>query len=113
MVGRTDQWTDRPASDRSTSLHFLEVGTLVLTVLLIAGALSDSSTSKYRRRYWIILSTVALVISTLTLAYCQKLAAFIVDIFAVGVGDWDEERKKWVLLRLQRYRTYSYTLPGR
>lgn len=60
------------------------------------GAVSDSSTSKYRRRYWIALSTVALVVSTLALAYCQELADFVVDIFAVGAGDWDEKRKSWV-----------------
>lgn len=75
----------------------MEAGILVLTTLLIAGALSDSSTSKYRRRYWIILSTIALVISTFTLAYCQELAAIIVDILAVGAGDWDKERNKKVL----------------
>ena len=78
-------------------VYILEAGIIILTILLTAGVLSDSSTSKYRRRYWIILSTVALVISTFTLAYCQELAAFIVDIFAVGAGDWDKERNKRVL----------------
>lgn len=63
-----------------------------------SGALSDSSTSKYRRRFWIILSTIALVISTFTLAYCQELAGFIVDIVGVGAGDWDEQRDKQVRL---------------
>jgi hypothetical protein len=62
----------------------------------LSGALSDSSTSRYRRRYWIMLSTVALVLSTLTLAYCQELAAFFVDLLAVGAGDWDEKRNKQV-----------------
>lgn len=66
-----------------------------------SGALSDSSTSKYRRRFWIILSTVALVISTLTLAYCEELAAFFVDLIGVGAGDWDERRNKQV----------SYSMP--
>ena len=60
------------------------------------GALSDSSPSKYRRRYWIILSTAALVISTLTLAYCQELASIMVDLLGVGAGDWDEKRNKRV-----------------
>ncbi|KAJ7765006.1 hypothetical protein DFH07DRAFT_370837 [Mycena maculata] len=59
------------------------------------GAVSDSSTSKYRRRYWIILSTGALVLSTLTLAYCQVIASVVVDFFAVGAGDWDEKRIAW------------------
>jgi solute carrier family 45, member 1/2/4 len=56
------------------------------------GAISDSSTSKYRRRYWIVLSTVVLVVSTLVLAYCQGIAAVFVDLFRGGVGDWDPER---------------------
>jgi solute carrier family 45 protein 1/2/4 len=42
------------------------------------------------------LSTVALVISTLTLAYCQELASILVDLFGVGAGDWDEQRNKRV-----------------
>lgn len=62
----------------------------------ILGALSDASTSKYRRRFWIVLSTVALVISTLTLAYCQEIAAFFVDLGGAGNGDWDERRKDMV-----------------
>jgi solute carrier family 45 protein 1/2/4 len=60
------------------------------------GALSDSSPSKYRRRYWVVLSTAALVISTLTLAYCQELSSILVDLLGVGAGDWDEERNKRV-----------------
>ena len=58
---------------------------------LVSGALSDSSSSKYRRRFWIIISTVALVISTFTLAYCQELAKFIVNLIGVGEGDWTEK----------------------
>ncbi|KAG5651968.1 hypothetical protein H0H81_006783 [Sphagnurus paluster] len=62
--------------------------------LVTLSALSDSSTSKYRRRYWIILSTIALVISTLTLAYCQELANILVDVLGAGLGDWDDIRKE-------------------
>ncbi|EAU84891.2 hypothetical protein CC1G_00410 [Coprinopsis cinerea okayama7 len=62
----------------------------------VIGALSDSSTSKYRRRFWIVLSTVALVLSTLVLAYCEPLAAVVVDLLAVGQGDWDDRRNKIV-----------------
>jgi hypothetical protein len=63
---------------------------------------SDSSTSKYRRRFWILLSTIALVISTLTLAYCQEIAAFFVDSLGVGEGDWDEKRNDKVRLCRRR-----------
>ena len=57
-----------------------------------SGAISDSSHSKYRRRYWVVLSTAVLCISTLVLAYCQGIAAFFVDLFGGGAGDWDPKR---------------------
>ncbi|KAG6854846.1 hypothetical protein C0991_012036 [Blastosporella zonata] len=83
-------------SEHVTSLVWLAGPISGLIAQPVIGALSDSSTSKYRRRYWIILSTVALVISTFTLAYCENLAGIIVDLVGVGAGDWDEERKKKV-----------------
>ncbi|KAF9464426.1 major facilitator superfamily domain-containing protein [Collybia nuda] len=83
-------------SEHVTSLVWLAGPISGLIAQPVIGALSDSSTSKYRRRYWIILSTVALVISTFTLAYCEELAAFFVDLIGVGAGDWDEKRKKQV-----------------
>ncbi|KAG6830831.1 hypothetical protein H0H92_014483 [Tricholoma furcatifolium] len=81
-------------SEHITSLVWLAGPISGLIAQPVIGALSDSSTSKYRRRYWIILSTIALVISTFTLAYCEPLAKLIVDVLNVGVGDWDDERKR-------------------
>ncbi|KAF9451657.1 MFS general substrate transporter [Macrolepiota fuliginosa MF-IS2] len=81
-------------SEQLTSLVWLAGPISGLVAQPVIGAVSDSSTSKYRRRFWIILSTIALVISTLTLAYCIPLAEFWVDLFAVGSGDWDETRKE-------------------
>ncbi|KAH9951665.1 major facilitator superfamily domain-containing protein [Amylocystis lapponica] len=60
------------------------------------GAISDASTSKYRRRYWVVLSTIVLIISTTTLAYCQSIAAFFVDIMGGGAGSWDPKWAKTV-----------------
>ncbi|KAJ7276530.1 hypothetical protein B0H12DRAFT_1085808 [Mycena haematopus] len=82
-------------SEQLTSLVWLAGPISGLIAQPVIGAISDSSTSKYRRRYWIAVSTVALVVSTLILAYCQEIAGFAVDIFAVGEGDWDEKRKGW------------------
>ncbi|KAF8165226.1 major facilitator superfamily domain-containing protein [Crassisporium funariophilum] len=79
-------------SEHLTSLVWLAGPISGLVAQPIIGALSDSSSSKYRRRFWIMLSTAALVISTLTLAYCKELAAFFVDLAAVGDGDWTEKR---------------------
>ena len=58
------------------------------------GAISDSSTSKYRRRYWVVTSTIVLLVATLVLAYCQPIAAFVVDLFQGGEGDWDPKRNR-------------------
>ncbi|KAF7288297.1 ANK-REP-REGION domain-containing protein [Mycena chlorophos] len=59
------------------------------------GAISDASTSKYRRRYWIMLSTGALVFATLTLAYCEDLAGLVVDLLGLGAGIWDGKRNAY------------------
>ena len=61
---------------------------------MTAGAISDASRSKYRRRYWVVLSTVALVFSTFTLAYCQSIAEVVVDLFGGGKGSWDPQWTK-------------------
>ncbi|TRM67670.1 hypothetical protein BD626DRAFT_394892 [Schizophyllum amplum] len=79
-------------SEQLTALVWLAGPISGLVAQPIIGAISDSSTSKYRRRFWIASSTAALVFSTITLAYCQVLAAFFVDLFGVGAGDWDETR---------------------
>ncbi|KAF8897661.1 major facilitator superfamily domain-containing protein [Infundibulicybe gibba] len=83
-------------SERLTSLVWLAGPISGLIAQPVIGAVSDSSTSKYRRRFWVMLSTVALVISTFTLAYCVEIAKLLVDAVGVGVGDWDEERNRQV-----------------
>ncbi|KAJ7682661.1 hypothetical protein DFH06DRAFT_972053 [Mycena polygramma] len=110
MAGAQIAWTVelgrvQPCSLAQTSALIFQLTSLVwlagpisgLIAQPVIGAVSDSSTSKYRRRYWIVLSTVALIVSTLTLAYCEALAGLIVDLFDVGAGDWDEKRKLWAV----------------
>ena len=63
---------------------------------IIPGAISDSSKSRYRRRYWIVTSTAVLVLATLMLPYCEELAGFFVDLFGGGAGNWDPQRKRLV-----------------
>ncbi|KDQ64622.1 hypothetical protein JAAARDRAFT_28261 [Jaapia argillacea MUCL 33604] len=83
-------------SEQLTSLVWLAGPISGLVAQPLIGAISDSSVSKYRRRYWVVSSTIVLVVSTLTLAYCQDLAAFIVDLLGGGAGDWDPKRVKQV-----------------
>ncbi|KAH9482373.1 General alpha-glucoside permease [Psilocybe cubensis] len=92
---------DLGLKEHLTSLVWLAGPISGLVAQPLIGALSDASSSKYRRRFWIGLSTVALVISTLTLAYCQEIAAFCVDVLGVGAGDWAERRQnvlKWTAI---------------
>jgi solute carrier family 45 protein 1/2/4 len=94
-----------------TTQHFAKHTIKLITISL--GAISDSSASKYRRRYWIATSTVVLVLATLSLAYCQSIAAFFVDFFGGGAGDWDPQRIKLVSsLNLLVGLLYSETNPG-
>ncbi|KAL0564423.1 hypothetical protein V5O48_017623 [Marasmius crinis-equi] len=81
-------------TEQLTSLVWLAGPISGLVAQPVIGAISDSSPSKYRRRYWIATSTAVLVVSTFALAYCKELAAFFVDLFGVGAGDWDEKRNK-------------------
>ncbi|OCH92906.1 MFS general substrate transporter [Obba rivulosa] len=79
-------------SEQLTSLVWLAGPISGLVAQPVIGAISDASTSKYRRRYWIVLSTVVLCISTITLAYCKSIAAVFVDLVGGGAGSWDP---KW------------------
>ncbi|KAJ3489701.1 hypothetical protein NLI96_g1934 [Meripilus lineatus] len=83
-------------SEELTSLVWLAGPISGLVAQPVIGAISDASHSKYRRRYWVVLSTVALVISTLLLAYCKDIASVFVDFFGVGEGSWDPRRNKVV-----------------
>jgi solute carrier family 45 protein 1/2/4 len=62
----------------------------------LIGAISDSSTSRYRRRYWIVMATIVLVFAGLGLAFTVPIARTLVDIFRGGAADWDPHRQKLV-----------------
>lgn len=83
-------------SEQVTSLVWLAGPISGLIAQPVIGAISDSSHSKYRRRFWIATSTILLVVSTLVLAFCQPIAGFFVDLVGGGAGDWDPKRIKQV-----------------
>jgi solute carrier family 45 protein 1/2/4 len=62
----------------------------------LIGAISDSSHSRYRRRYWIVTATFLLVFSGLGLAFTEPVAEALVDLFGGGQGDWDPRHAKLV-----------------
>ena len=55
--------------------------------------MSDNSSSKYRRRRWVVYSTIAITIAALALGFASELATQLVDLFNKGAGDWDPVRK--------------------
>ncbi|TDL29430.1 MFS general substrate transporter [Rickenella mellea] len=103
MAGSQVAWTvelgygtpfllDLGLPEQLTSLVWLAGPISGLIAQPLIGAISDSSKSRYRRRYWIVASTIVLVISTLALAYCELAASFFVDLLGGGLGDWDPKR---------------------
>lgn len=86
----------------------------LLTCCVNPGAISDASTSKYRRRVWIVSATAVIGLGmllvkfrpliecrflirlftsvSLALAYAVEIATFIVDTLGGGQGDWDPVR---------------------
>jgi hypothetical protein len=74
--------------------HHFAVSGLIAQPLI--GAISDSSLSKYRRRWWIVASTTLLTVSGLALAFTEPVASGLVSVFKGGLGDWDPERQKMV-----------------
>ena len=83
-------------SEQLTSLVWLAGPISGLVAQPLIGAISDSSQSRFRRRYWIVAATVLLVISGLGLAFTEAIARGLVDLGGGGEGDWDPRRAKLV-----------------
>ncbi|KZT42881.1 MFS general substrate transporter [Sistotremastrum suecicum HHB10207 ss-3] len=64
--------------DSLTSLVWLAGPLSGLIAQPLIGAISDASHSKYRRRSWVIASTVVLVLAGLTLAYSTSISSFFI-----------------------------------
>ncbi|KAL7419823.1 hypothetical protein Q5752_005739 [Cryptotrichosporon argae] len=83
-------------SEQLTSLVWLAGPISGLIAQPLIGAISDSSTSRYRRRYWIVTATLLLVFSGLGLAFTETVARALVDLFGGGQGNWDPRNAKLV-----------------
>ena len=83
-------------SRQLTSLVWLAGPISGLVAQPLIGAISDSSNSKYRRRYWIVTATMLLVFSGLGLAFTPPIAEALVDLAGGGEGDWDPRRAELV-----------------
>jgi solute carrier family 45 protein 1/2/4 len=83
-------------SEQLTSLVWLAGPISGLVAQPLIGAISDSSLSRFRRRYWIVAATMLLVFSGLGLAFTEPIAQAVVDLFGGGEGDWDPRHAKLV-----------------
>ncbi|CAO1636743.1 unnamed protein product [Sympodiomycopsis kandeliae] len=83
-------------SPQATSLVWLAGPVSGLLAQPIVGSISDLSTSSFRRRYYILWSSMFILTSTLTLAFAQPISEVIVDFLALGLGDWDPVRQNHV-----------------
>ena len=97
MDGRTfvrviDSTSRRSVLSLSLSLFPSSLPLLLLTLTVDSGALSDASTSKYRRRFYIALSALLILISTLVVAFAREIASVVCSLG--GIGDWDPARQE-------------------
>ncbi|KAI5474245.1 hypothetical protein MNV49_003772 [Pseudohyphozyma bogoriensis] len=76
-------------SKEATSLVWLAGPLSGLLVQPVIGALSDAHSPRYRRRFFIVLSTILVIASTLLVAFAKELAAVLAGLS--GLGDWDPE----------------------
>ena len=79
-------------SKELTSLVWLAGPISGFVVQPIIGALSDNSSSRYRRRRWVVYTTALITLSALMLAFASEMATGLVDLFNRGQGDWDPKR---------------------
>ncbi|GAA5955707.1 hypothetical protein JCM3765_001827 [Sporobolomyces pararoseus] len=80
-------------SKQGTSLVWMAGPLSGLLIQPLVGALSDASTSKYRRRFYIALSALLIIVSTLVVAFAKEISSVFCSLG--GIGDWDPERIGW------------------
>ncbi|GAA5993015.1 hypothetical protein JCM10908_000799 [Rhodotorula pacifica] len=77
---------------QATSLVWMAGPLSGLIVQPVVGALSDAAQgSRFRRRFYILLSAALIVLSTLLVAYAREVATLVCSF--TGLGDWDPSRQ--------------------
>lgn len=98
-------------SPQTTALVWLAGPISGLIPQPLVGHLSDECSSvRWRRRGYMLGSTVFIVIATLLLAYALPIAEFIVDFLGIGLADWDPVRAKYVDSMMQDVAVYAFWL---
>lgn len=89
-------------SKQSTSLVWLAGPVTGLISQPIIGSLSDSSTSNHgKRRNYMIGSSIFISFSTLILAFSNPISNFLIDLFNIGLGNWDPIRRDYLIFLVQ------------
>lgn len=60
----------------------------------VIGSLSDSSTSSFRRRKYMLGCSLVVAWATCVIAFSHPLARLLLDVLGMGLGDWDPVRHK-------------------
>jgi len=63
----------------------------------VIGSLSDSSTSSFRRRKYMIGCSIVVAIATCVVAFSEPLARLLLDVLGMGLGDWDPVRHRHIV----------------
>ncbi|KAI3623933.1 hypothetical protein CBS14141_003632 [Malassezia furfur] len=81
-------------SKQATSLVWIAGPLSGLLMQPLIGSLSDASTSKYRRRKYMVASALFVALSTCLIAFSEPVAILLLDLLGVGLGDWDPVRRE-------------------
>jgi len=79
-------------SKEATGLVWLAGPLSGLVMQPVLGSLSDSSTSPYRRRKYMVGCAIIVALSTCLVAFAQPIATLLLDVMGSGLGDWDPKR---------------------
>ncbi|KAL4399030.1 sucrose:proton symporter [Malassezia pachydermatis] len=79
-----------------------------LVIQPILGAISDASTSQYRRRKYIVGSTVCVTLATCMVAFSEPLSTLILDLLGLGLGDWDPVRHERIKFLTQFFSVLGF-----
>lgn len=90
-------------SKQATGLVWIAGPLSGLIMQPVMGSLSDSSTSRFRRRKYMVGSAVVLAGGTCLVAFSEPIAVLLLDLLGIGFGDWDpvrQERVRWTMQAL-------------
>jgi len=99
-------------SDQITSLVWLAGPLSGLVAQPLAGALSDASSSRFRRRVWVVGSSAVLVLSALLLAFSANVAKFILFFLGYDLHDHKQIQTLEITLAIFAFYLFDFAING-